>query len=248
MIPQEITSKIEDELSQNMFKTLNVIRGSSRYNDWLYSTIKPHLSGTVMDIGSGLGDIAKRFDGPSVQEIIFTDYDPLMIKALSERSLTLKKHSVLQLDITNPQVLADHPGDLADTITCINVLEHIENDLAALKHMKHLLKKGGKVVIFVPALQGIYGTLDKLVDHHRRYTKKTLSKVFEKAGFVVKDANYMNIFGILTWFLAGRVLKQKEFHKEACHMLDKIVPALRAMESLGSPPLGQSLVMVGENA
>jgi hypothetical protein len=56
----------------------------------------------------------------------------------------------------------------------------------------------------------------------------------------------MNMFGILTWFFAGRVLKQKEFHKEACHMLDRIVPCLRALESLGSPPVGQSLIMVAE--
>ena len=112
--------------------------------------------------------------------------------------------------------------------------------------MRHLLKKEGKVVIFVPALQGIYGSLDRLVDHHRRYTKRTLRAALERAGFKVKDGYYMNIFGILTWFLAGRILKQKEFHKEACHMLDRIVPTLRVLESLGSPPLGQSLIMVAQ--
>ena len=233
-------------LSSDMFKTLSVIRGSPRYNAWLYSRIKRHLKGTVMDIGSGLGDIAQQFNEPGIDEVILSDYDPVMLEALGERKLPLKNYRVLPLDITNPQVVDSYPGGGVDTVTCINVLEHIEQDVAALRHMKHFLKKGGKVVIFVPAMPAIYGTLDSLVEHHRRYTKRTLRDTLRKAGFAVKDGYYMNMFGILTWFLAGKVLKQKEFHKEACHMLDKTVPVLRKLESLGSPPLGQSLIMVGE--
>lgn len=231
-----------------MFKTLSVIRGSPRYNAWLYSCIKPHLQGVVLDIGSGLGDIARQFNEPCVEEVILSDYDPLMLSTLGSTALPLKKYRVLPLDITNPQEVSKHPGGIANTITCINVLEHIEQDTAALKNMRHFLKKGGKVVIFVPALQEIYGTLDILVDHHRRYTKKTLRVALEKAGFTIKEGFYMNMFGVLTWFLAGRVFKLKEFHKEACHMLDRIVPALRTLESMGSPPLGQSLFMVAESS
>lgn len=231
-----------------MFKTLSILRGSNRYNAWLYSSIKEHLHGVVLDIGSGLGDIARQFEEHCIEEVILSDYDPLMLNALGTASLPLRKYRVLPLDITSPQVVNNYPQGFADTITCINVLEHIPQDMIALRNMKHFLKKGGKVVLFVPALPVIYGTLDKLVDHHRRYTKKTLGEVLEKAGFIIKDGYYMNMFGILTWFLAGRVLKQKEFHKEACHMLDRIVPSLRTLESLGSPPLGQSLIMVGECA
>ena len=195
-----------------MFKTLSVIRGSPRYNAWLYSSIRRHLQGVVLDIGSGLGEIARHFKEPSIEEVILSDYDPLMLDALRGTALPLKKYRVLPLDITDPKVVDHHPDGMVDTITCVNVLEHIEHDVAALKHMKHFLKKGGKVVIFVPALPVIYGTLDRLVDHHRRYTKKTLRDALQKAGFSVKDGYYMNMFGILTWFLAGRVLKQKEFH------------------------------------
>ncbi len=233
-------------MSSDMFKTLSVIRGSSKYNAWLYSRIKRHLQGVVLDIGSGLGDIAQQFTENQIEEVIFSDYDPLMVESLRKRRFALKKYSVLPLDITNPALLAGR-GSFADTITCVNVLEHIEQDVAALKHMKHCLKKGGKVVIFVPAVQAIYGTLDKLIDHHRRYSKKTLAKAFDEAGLKVKEGYYMNLFGIATWFLAGRILKQKEFHRQACHMLDKMVPALRTLESLGPPPIGQSLIMVAEN-
>jgi SAM-dependent methyltransferase len=233
-------------MSLDMFQTLNVIRGSSRYNIWLYSCIRRHLRGVVWDIGSGLGDISGQFDAPGIEEVILSDYDPRMINTLNHTFLPLKNYRVVPLDITDPQVIVNHPGGQADTITCINVLEHIKEDVMALKHMGHLLKKKGKLVVFVPALPGIYGTLDRRVDHRRRYTKKTLRSALQNAGFVVTEAYYMNMFGILTWFFAGRVLKQKEFHKEACHMLDRIVPCLRALESLGSPPVGQSLIMVAE--
>ncbi len=229
-----------------MFKALSVHHGCPRYNAWLYSRIRGHLQGVVLDIGSGLGDIAQQFKEPCIKEVIVSDYDPLMLGALGKKTFPLKKYSILPLDITDPQILTHHPGGIADTITCINVLEHIEQDVTALKHMKHFLKKGGKVVIFVPALPVIYGTLDRIVDHHRRYTKKTLGSVLQKAGFITKDGYYMNMFGILTWFLAGRILKQKELHKGAYHLLDRIVPALRALESLGNPPLGQSLIMVAK--
>ncbi len=232
----------------DMFKTLSVMRGSNRYNAWLYSSIKDHLQGVVLDIGSGLGEIARHFKEQCIEEVILSDRDPLMLNALGTARFPLKKYRVLALDIADPKAVNGHPGGIADTVTCINVLEHIPQDIIALKHMKHFLKKGGKIVLFVPALPVIYGSLDRLVDHHRRYTKRTLGEIIEKAGFIIKEGYYMNMFGIMTWFLAGQVLRQKEFHKEACHMLDKIVPSLRTLESLGSPPLGQSLIMVGECA
>jgi len=199
-----------------------------------------------LDIGSGLGDIARQYQEPRIKEVILSDYDPVMLNALGEMTLPLKEYRVIPLDITDPLTVSQHPGGIADTITCINVLEHIEHDTVALRHMKHLLKKGGRVVLFVPALPMIYGTLDSYADHYRRYTKKTLSTVLQKMGFTIKDGYYMNMFGVLTWFLAGRVLKQKEFHKKACHMLDRIVPTLRRLEAFGSPPLGQSLIVVAE--
>ncbi len=233
-------------MSSDMFNTLSVIRGSLKYNAWLYSRIEKHLQGIVLDIGSGLGDIARQFIAPSVEEVILSDYAQEMVDVLEKSHLPLKKSRIIHLDITNSNILKNHPGAIADTITCINVLEHINDDVAALRHMKHLLKNKGRVVIFVPALPAIYGTLDVLVDHHRRYTRRTLRKVMNQAGFVVKDFHYMNMFGILTWFIAGRILKQKKFHKNACRMLDKMVPILRTLERAGHPPVGQSLIMVGE--
>jgi ubiquinone/menaquinone biosynthesis C-methylase UbiE len=233
-------------MSSHIPTALRIIRGSRRYNAWLYSNIANHLNGLVLDIGSGLGDIACQFVNPSIEEVILSDNARDMLQALKEKPLPLKKYRITHLDITDTQILVDYPSGIADTITCINVLEHIYDDVTALKHMKYLLKKSGKIVIFVPALPAIYGTLDTYLEHYRRYTKESLRAVLEQAGLTVKGAYYMNMFGILTWFFAGCILRQKKFHKESCHMLDRIVPFLRALEDLGSPVLGQSLIMVGQ--
>lgn len=233
-------------MSFPVFETLSVLRGSPRYNAWLYSHIEPHLSGRVLDIGSGLGDIARQFAHPLVEEVIFSDRAEEMIRALETRPVPLKKYRIIPLDISSPQIHRTSLAGSVDTVTCINVLEHIEDDVVALKNMNSLLRVRGKVVVFVPALPALYGTLDTYVEHYRRYTKKSLRTVLERAGFAVKEAYYINMFGILTWFLAGRILKQKRFHRHACRILDRTVPLLRTMERFGPPPLGQSLIMVSE--
>ena len=74
-------------MPSNMFKTLSVIRGSPRYNAWLYSRIRRHLQGVVLDIGSGLGDIAKQFKEHCIEEVILSDYDPLMLASLGRTTL-----------------------------------------------------------------------------------------------------------------------------------------------------------------
>jgi hypothetical protein len=124
-------------------------------------------------------------------------------------------------------------------------LEHIEGDIGALRRMRDMLKPGGRVVILVPALSCLYGTLDACHGHQRRYTRETLKTKMQSAGFHIEAWRYMNIFGVLTWFLAGRVLKQRKFSEKACYQLDKIVPLLRGIERWFCLPWGQSLVMVG---
>ena len=82
-------------MSSDMFKILSVIRGSLRYNAWLYSRIRRHLRGVVWDIGSGLGDISGQFDEPGIEEVILSDYDSRMVNTLRHTFLPLKNYRVL---------------------------------------------------------------------------------------------------------------------------------------------------------
>ncbi len=234
-------------MDQEMMETLTTISSSDRYNEWIYHQFKDYLSGCVLDIGSGIGDIAKQYLEGNVTKVILTDYSEDMVARLKEKFGSSDRYNVLRMDITTDDGLHLLPPGSVDTITCSNVLEHIEDDYAALVRVKSLLKKNGKLLLLVPSLPCIYGTLDSLVGHYRRYTKKSLGAVLLKAGFSIEKQFYMNMFGIVTWFMAGRVLKHKRFDPGACKALDKAVPILRLMEHYGHPPFGQSLIAVCKN-
>lgn len=235
-------------MSSDLIHTLNIIQGSHRYNQWIYSLLEPYLTGVVLDIGSGLGNIASLFVLPQVEEVILSDCDENLLAKLRQRSFSLRKYRVVVLDITQDEAVTQFKEERVDTIICVNVLEHIEVDIDALRRMRDMLKPGGRVVILVPALPCLYGTLDACVGHQRRYTQETLKTKMQSSGFNIEDWRYMNIFGVLTWFLAGRVLKQKKFSEKKCYQLDKIVPLLRRVERGFHLPWGQSLMMVGRIA
>lgn len=235
-------------MSSDLANTLNILQRSYRYNQWIYSFLEPYLSGVVLDIGSGLGDIAALFVQPQVQEVILSDCDNNFIEQLRKRSFSLRKYRVVVLDIALNQPATQFKGQRVDTITCVNVLEHIQDDISALQGMRCMLKPTGRVLILVPALPCIYGTLDTSHGHFRRYTRRTLKAKMQSAGFQVESWRYMNIFGVLSWFLAGRLLKQRRFSEKVCYQLDKIVPLLRRIEQGFRLPWGQSLLMVGQIA
>lgn len=231
-------------MSQGVYQTLDTISSSDKYNTWIYNSFKDHLKGTVLDIGSGLGDIVKHYSGSNIDKVILSDYSTDMIDNLNRIFADNKFFSTVQMDIQGNDFYEILSSASVDTITCINVLEHLKYDLASLVNMHRLLKQDGKLILLVPAFQCLYGSLDKLVDHHRRYSKGSLSAVLARSKFKVDEFKFINFFGIITWFISGKVLKHKEFNKDACKKLDKIVPYLERFESIFHPPIGQSLIAI----
>jgi ubiquinone/menaquinone biosynthesis C-methylase UbiE len=231
-------------MTQGLYQTLGTLSASNNYNNWIYNTIKNDITGTILDIGSGLGDIAKFYcSNPTVKRVIFSDYSDSMVNEINKHFSEHPNYSALRLDISDSECFDFIPHNSIDTITCINVLEHIQDDEKAVSNMHGLLKSGGRLVILVPAFPFLYGTLDELVDHKRRYTKKSLSQLLLKHSFYIEKSFYMNIFGTITWFSAGKIFRHKRFEPNACRLLDKIVPILESMEKFITPPFGQSLVI-----
>lgn len=92
-----------------------------------------------------------------------------------------------------------------EVVTALDVVEHLDDDVAGLREMYRVLKKGGKTLIFVPAFMWLWGVQDDVSNHRIRYTKKQVVERLEKAGFEIERATYANI----TFFapiLAGRTL------------------------------------------
>lgn len=227
---------------------METISQSTNYNTWIFQKLSGYLRGHVLDIGSGIGNIVQYYLQSGAERIYLVDEDEAMIDNLNSMFSQHDKVQVLKASIQQEELLSRVPLQSIDTITCVNVLEHIEEDVKALQHMKKLLKKDGRIVLFVPALECLYGSLDALVGHCRRYNKKTLKDSITRAGLAVDQQYYMNILGTVSWFISGRILKSRRFNPRICRWLDACVPAISKMESGWPLPFGQSLVAVCKQA
>lgn len=92
-----------------------------------------------------------------------------------------------------------------DLVTALDVIEHLDDDVAGLTEMHRILKKGGKTLIFVPAFMWLWGVQDDISNHRIRYTRAQIVERLEKAGFTVERATYAN-WTFFAPILAGRTL------------------------------------------
>ncbi len=77
--------------------------------------------------------------------------------------------------------------------TGLDVVEHLDDDLAGLKEMRRVLRPDGRALLFVPAFMFLWGVQDDISNHRRRYTMKSLKQVVRGAGFEIERATYVNI-------------------------------------------------------
>jgi hypothetical protein len=139
------------------------------------------------------------------------------------------------------------------SIFTLDVLEHLPDDAAVLRQFHLALPTGGRLYIKVPALQWLYGPVDEASGHYRRYTRSSLRKAVEGAGFRIDKCRYMNLAGVAPYFLKSRILKRGEnfsrtFSLSQIKRIQRMMPALRLIDRFCGPPLGLSVVCVATRA
>lgn len=97
------------------------------------------------------------------------------------------------------------PSDTYDAIVLLNVLEHIEDDLAATRHIARMLKPGGVAVIEVPAGPELFDDYDRQLQHFRRYTLQVICGIVEHAGLIVERRNYLGGLIYPAFYLAKKL-------------------------------------------
>jgi SAM-dependent methyltransferase len=215
---------------------------AANYFAWQRRIVLPHLGRRVLEIGCGMGNFTKHLlDRESVMGI---DVEPECITG-HHRSFAECRHvrSLVQ-DVLDPEFQV-WKESRPDSIVCLNVLEHIEDHLGALRQMAAVLPPGGRVVLIVPAFEALYGPIDALLGHFRRYTKKSMREVAERAAFQPESLRYMNVIGFFGWWVNARILKRTEQSESQILFFDsKVVPLLASVENRIAPPFGQSLFAV----
>ena len=110
-------------------------------------------------------------------------------------------------------------GRELDSVICLNVVEHIEDDVKVLRNFHDILKPGGRALVLVPHDPTNFTDVDKTLGHFRRYTREELSAKAEEAGFIVKKCFGFNRVGGLGWRVSGKILRKKTLSVGRCKPL-----------------------------
>lgn len=216
------------------------------YQEWIADQFYPYLHGRIMEIGAGIGTMAGRWLSRA-GELHLVEPAKNLFPALREnfhdRPNVMLHHGSLE------ETLSKNPGLAAeafDAVIMVNVLEHIEDDARVLELIHRMLRPGGYLLIFVPAMPVLYGSLDMKFGHYRRYTRARLIAVCGKTGYEIASCRYFDMFGAFPWWLVNRVLRSSTLNPRMARLYDRlVVPFARHTEKVVAPPFGKNLVLIG---
>ncbi|MGB2679267.1 MAG: bifunctional glycosyltransferase/class I SAM-dependent methyltransferase [Candidatus Acidiferrum sp.] len=196
-----------------------------RFTKWMADTIRPYVGDRVLEIGAGIGNLTTNLVPRTTYYA--SDINPHYLGRLE----TLKQaRPYLQVHYTDASAAETYPGEQFDTVICMNVVEHIENDVEALSNIRMSLDKNGRAIVLVPNGPRLFGSLDKVLGHYRRYTQEQLVQACQDAGFTVEKVLKFNRIGTPGWWLNGRILKKETFGFWQIKLLNFLVLFVRPID------------------
>jgi SAM-dependent methyltransferase len=220
---------------------LEAVAGATNYYKWIIERFAPFLGRRVVEVGAGIGTFAQFIAATQgVESLLCVEPAQNVFPVLAERFRENSRIETVHADIDQVQLV-----DAADSLVAVNVLEHVENDEAFLRAAARIVVPGGHLLLFVPAHQFLYGSLDAAFDHYRRYSKAGLSSVVSRAGWEPVSISNVNIAGILPWLIAGKLFRITTLGHKQMRIYDRLViPVMKRLESLREPFIGQSLLAI----
>lgn len=216
---------------------------ADRFLTWISASLLPHLGRDVLEVGAGVGAIATKIAAAG-HRVLAIEPAANVFPELERRTSGVEDLRVRQ--ITSGELLAEGAGSSFDSVVYVSVLEHIRDDIDELRTAAALLRPGGTVALFVPAMPSLYGSLDFKSGHFRRYDRELLQQVITGAGLEVVECRYMDLLGVVPYFLMYRLLDVASLGSGSSAVYDRlIVPLSRRFERLVGPPaVGKNLVAV----
>lgn len=222
---------------------LETLSQAKHFNAEVWKRVEPFLGTDILEVGMGIGIFT---------EMLLTRGRVFGVEIVPEFVTEARRRLGARKDLES--IIADIGAELPDslrersfdTIVCMNVLEHIEDDRGTLSRFLGLLKPGGRLVLVVPAHKWLFNPLDSNDGHFRRYEKPELKARMEEAGFRILHEGRFNLFGIAGWLINGTILRRKDLPAGQMGLFDRLAPLLFRLERLVGPPAGLSLLCVGE--
>jgi 2-polyprenyl-3-methyl-5-hydroxy-6-metoxy-1,4-benzoquinol methylase len=202
-----------------------------------------HIGRNVLEIGAGLGLVTESLLGRG-RNVTALEPDPrLFARLVSNPGAAGAELSNSTLSSWSER--AQLVGTF-DTVLYVNVLEHIDDDVGELQVAAEMCAPGGTVVVFVPAAPSLYGTMDWMSGHYRRYRAEELRAVAGFGCLETVGCSYFDVVGKMPYWLMYRVLRRRTLGGGAVGMYDKVIIPL----SSAVPPIvsrffgGKNLVLV----
>lgn len=221
---------------------LDRLAAARRFNTWMAETVAPFVGRRVLEIGAGIGNLTRRL-APRRELYIASDIDPGHLARLAARMAHRPQVRTARIDLGCREDFLPWAGQV-DTVICLNVVEHVEDDEMALRNIFEVLAPGGCAIILVPEGPGIYGELDRVLGHCRRYTEPELREKMERAGFAVERLFGFNRVTRPGWWWNGRLLRRRTFSRIQLWAFDRLVWLWRRIDGW-LPWRGVSLIAVG---
>ena len=238
---------------------LDILAEARNYQKWVFDAVQPYLGRRILEIGSGIGNMSRWL--PSDELLVLTETEPELLDLLQRRvgeyfGVNAGRVHVEPLELT-PTTLA--PAKISpyafDTVISFNVLEHIEDDRAAVRTLIDVLRASSapvrRLVSFVPAQAWALTDLDRHYGHFRRYSKTRIRELSrELAPDAALTITPFNALGLVGWVWNTMILKRTRIDKPSVQAYDALCRYTRGTDDFLCRrlryPLGQSFVWVLE--
>ncbi|MCX5043567.1 class I SAM-dependent methyltransferase [Aldersonia sp. NBC_00410] len=226
-----------DEFAYTGCDNLEVMAEAVNYNRFLLDCVDEHVASPdvrVLDFGAGAGTYADMLAERDIKPDCFEPDRDL------QQSLRSKGYRVVDADAMTAKT------EQYDVIYTLNVLEHIKNDQEASEHLAALLRPGGTLVVYVPALEMLFTAMDVKVEHYRRYRRTQLNRILRNAGLEIVHSRYcdpIGFFATLAYKIMGR--SDGTINPRALKLYDRAVfPLSRALHLVTGKFFGKNILVV----
>lgn len=219
-------------------QTLESMSQAVWYNRWTLQRFQDFLGGEILEVGCGIGNFTETLS--KFGKVTAIDINEYYVKKLKERLGSRVNVGVGNIE-TGKYFFKQKKYDC---LVCINVLEHIENDKKALGNMAALLRKGGNLILIVPAHQALYGKIDESIGHFRRYDRKILEEKLKQAGLRVIKMRKLNFLGGAGWYFFSRIFQNSHVKEGNIKIFNLLAPFFLSLEKIVEPPFGTSILVV----
>jgi SAM-dependent methyltransferase len=226
--------------SQDLWDLRN-LAAARRLCDFQFEQVPSGFGTRVLEVGAGIGTFSERLLDAGAQELLLIEPEPACVAELETRFARDPRVTVRAEVLPAAASLQSRDGAF-DFAISQNVLEHIEDDYAAMAAMARAVRPGGRVMALVPAHPRLYGAIDRAYGHYRRYTRERLRAITEAAGLEVERLYFFNALGLLGWWVKKRT-GARDIGRSPLKAYEALLRAWAPVERRVDLPVGLSVIV-----